>query len=481
MFFVRRFVDIKKVVGALLGVSLGVLLATGAHAEPCPAVDCKGLSPAVCLEKHKELNKAQLSESMKVDSLPMSAAVLSSDGLSTAMDMETAVKAGQRRVAELEANAASLAQTKPDEARSAAGQSTVAACDTAVKFKALKELIEKAPGARKLPVDPPKTEKKEDDPQVTPAEPGPASSDKKTFCLEKCQSPSSFCIDVDSGRPFCDGVEVTDKSFDEPRSLREGQTWTVRVVGLPGSGAEIELKIGEIKTTDRLTREGSKKERAGIVTVPGPEVLKEIAYTVPSTLDVAAVEVLFSRKGEKAVSERYEVPVAHGKYYVDIGVLIPIVPDGRREIVQTLIPGTGGERRLSVREDWQVEAAVALNVFPCGRRRALWSAFQQISGDTLCDLFGLQVGVDLDFKNAFQRIYAGVTLEPVAGLGAGFGVAIVRGQFLPPGYADGMVIPRGETFTPQTEYMVRPYIGITLSTDILTSLSTTGSAIKSKF
>ncbi len=478
MFFVRRFVDIKKGVGALLGAGLGALLATGAHAEPCPAVDCKGLFPAVCLEKHKELNRTQLSDSMAVDSLPMSATTLSSDDLIKALALKTAVKAGQKEVADLEANAASLAQAKPDEAQSAAAQSTVAACDTAVKFKALQALIAAAPGPPKPALDPPK---KEDAPEETPVESGSASPDKKTFCLEKCQSPSSFCIDVETGRPFCDGVEVTDKSFDEPDRLREGQTWTIRVVGVPGGGAEIELKIGEIKTTDRLTRDGLKKEKAGIATVPGPEVLKEIAYTVPSTPDVAAVEVLFSRKGEKTVSERYEVPVAHGKYYVDIGVLIPIVPDGRREIVQTLIPGTGGERRLSVREDWQVEAAVALNVFPCGRRRALWSAFQQISGDTVCDLFGLQVGVDLDFKNAFQRIYAGVTLEPVAGLGAGFGVAIVRGQFLPPGYADGMVIPRGETFTPQTEYMVRPYIGITLSTDILTSLSTTGSAIKSKF
>jgi hypothetical protein len=173
------------------------------------------------------------------------------------------------------------------------------------------------------------------------------------------------------------------------------------------------------------------------------------------------------------VDESYAVSVNHGQYYIEFGALFPIVVGGSRRIVQTPIPGTGGERRLTVDQDWSVNPAIVLNVFPGGRRRGVISSFQDCRpGTTLGDLLGLQAGVDLDLGKPFDRIFLGGVIEPVAGLSFNAGMALVQQEYLPTGYAESMILPTSESFTPTLRYTPRFYFGATLTIDIINSAST---------
>jgi hypothetical protein len=146
-------------------------------------------------------------------------------------------------------------------------------------------------------------------------------------------------------------------------------------------------------------------------------------------------------------------------------------------VAATTVPGTGGEKRPTVNSDTAVTPALALNVFPWGRRNGCVSVG---CGDEFRagDLFGFQFAVDLDLKHAFDRFYGGLVLEPVSGFSLSLGVAAVKGEFVPQNYAAGMVVPSGETFTPDTKYTPRPYFGLTLTNEVLTTITGAARAIR---
>lgn len=64
-----------------------------------------------------------------------------------------------------------------------------------------------------------------------------------------------------------------------------------------------------------------------------------------------------------------------------------------------------------------------------------------------------------------------VVFEPVSGLSLNAGAAFVKGEFVPEGYAAGMVVPQDETFTPDRRYMTRFYFGATLTLDIVETVA----------
>jgi hypothetical protein len=74
--------------------------------------------------------------------------------------------------------------------------------------------------------------------------------------------------------------------------------------------------------------------------------------------------------------------------------------------------------------------------------------------------WGIQLATDFDFTKGVQEkdYYLGVAWEPIAGFGLGAGVAMVRGQFIPP-----------VAGPPQDNYILRPYIGVFLTPDFITS------------
>src|SRR5207247_4243072 len=81
---------------------------------------------------------------------------------------------------------------------------------------------------------------------------------------------------------------------------------------------------------------------------------------------------------------------------------------------------------------------------------------------------GVQVGTAFD--HPARDWYFGLLVEPVSGLALGLGASLLKGEFLGPGIAEGMLLPSRDAWVMHSEYMVRPYLGIAITTDIVQTL-----------
>lgn len=302
------------------------------------------------------------------------------------------------------------------------------------------------------------------------------------ICAKQCLSPGAFCIDARSGEPFCEGLRGA--TYDLPDSLQPGERIAVRVIGKEAEDeGKVKLALNFAASTEFLFNPPPPSAALS----KGPlalTVVEEQNVQVPDDSSVAFLRIVFTRTdGKLTAPVEYRTPVDHGQYYLEAGILLPIVVDGSRRVVTTPIPSTGGERMYSIAENWSVNPSIVLNVFPGGRRRGFVSSYQ---GCLWCagfwgDFLGLQAGVDLDLGEPFDRIFMGVVLQPVAGLSINSGLALVEQEFLPPGYAVGMPVTSGETLTPQPHYRSRFYFGATLTLDIVNTVATATRAAQKLF
>ncbi|WP_437939548.1 hypothetical protein [Sorangium sp. So ce341] len=293
------------------------------------------------------------------------------------------------------------------------------------------------------------------------------------FCASSCKAPGAFCIDARSGEPLCDGL--TPDVYSLVGSLSPGDKLVVRVFGEAALKDKLKLSVSFIRSADRRFDDPAKGAR-GPAAPAKLELLAEQTAEVPEDTSIASLKIRYELAGdgpESAIDESYAVPIDHGQYYLEFGALFPLVIDGSRRVVQTTVPGAGGERRLSVQEDWSVNPSIVLNVFPGGRRRGVISSFQDMRlSTTLGDLLGVQAGVDLDLGEPFDRIFLGGVIEPVAGLSFNAGLAFVQQEYLPAGHAEGMILPAGESVSPVRRYAPRFYFGATLTLDIVNTATT---------
>ena len=88
----------------------------------------------------------------------------------------------------------------------------------------------------------------------------------------------------------------------------------------------------------------------------------------------------------------------------------------------------------------------------------------------LGELVGFQIGVDLAFADPAQRLYAGLLLEPVTGVGLGGGIALARGDAFIQGYGDGMLVEDPGDLPVERAYFATGYLGVTLTTRLMTTL-----------
>ncbi|WP_437336686.1 hypothetical protein [Sorangium sp. So ce394] len=290
------------------------------------------------------------------------------------------------------------------------------------------------------------------------------------ICTSSCKAPGAFCIDARSGEPLCKGL--TPDVYSLVGSLSPGDKLLVRVFGEAALKDELKLSVSFIRSPDRRFDDRAKGDRAP----PKLELLAEQTGEAPEDTSITSLKIRYELAGdgpESAIDESYAVPIDHGQYYLEFGALFPLVIDGSRRVVQTTVPGAGGERRLSVQEDWSVNPSIVLNVFPGGRRRGVISSFQDMRlSTTLGDLLGVQAGVDLDLGEPFDRIFLGGVIEPVAGLSFNAGVAFVQQEYLPAGHAEDMILPAGESVSPVRRYAPRFYFGATLTLDIVNTATT---------
>jgi hypothetical protein len=293
-----------------------------------------------------------------------------------------------------------------------------------------------------------------------------AAEEVEELCKNSCAAErGAFCIDVETGEPFCRGE--LGAAYQLPKSIPLKSSLALRVMGPKDTEGAIELVTTFVHLSDTLTKEGSAKSASA----PARYIqLKELVATVPDDSSIESLQISFKRtkpgSGE-VIAKSYKVAIDRGKYYLEIGLLVPFVVNGSTVVGTTPLSGTGGEQRITVFNDSIVSPAVAVNLFPGGRRKGRVSSFDPWS---FWDFVGLQAGVDIDLAHAFDRVYGGLALEPVAGISLNLGIAAIKSQLVPESYAEGMLLPKGETLTPRTEYLPRFYFGVTVTTDVQTTI-----------
>ena len=196
------------------------------------------------------------------------------------------------------------------------------------------------------------------------------------------------------------------------------------------------------------------------------------------TGDVLSVDFTRVERGSRSpsIEKHYDVVIDNGRYYVEPALLVPFIYKGSRSIELTpTVSGT--ELRVGIQQDWRVTGAAMINVFPLGRQKGQVSSFRYCRYRSCVDNWlGAQFGAGLD--PLFRDWYLGIVLEPISGFTVGFGASLLKGEFLAPGRAEGMLLPTGDALVKYSDYMVRPYFGLSLTLDILETLDRGATATK---
>ncbi|MEP7120174.1 MAG: hypothetical protein ABJE95_04650 [Byssovorax sp.] len=298
----------------------------------------------------------------------------------------------------------------------------------------------------------------------------------RKVCADSCDGAGILCLDVQTGRLFCPGALP-------PTSLHEGDKLVVRAIDDKNAKPQIDFALSatSVRSTEHLFG-GQLPPPAGTKEADGPVepvaveyfVRREVEAVASDDTGVADINVALSNALNR--SRSYRVPINHGKYYLEVGVLLPLVVDGSRKVTTNPLPWSG-ERSIVVKEDWHVTPAIVLNVFPFGRRRGHVSAFHDFGCDTFGDLLGFQAGIDLDLSKPFDQFYFGLALEPITGISLNLGTALLQGEFVPENLSTKMILPANATLTPDVKLMPRFYLGVTLTYDVLTTIAGARKAI----
>jgi hypothetical protein len=272
-----------------------------------------------------------------------------------------------------------------------------------------------------------------------------------------------------------------------PKALFPGDRLIVRSIGTIGPNCEDDqLKKAQAAVALEVTSEVSHDTQFAASTPKAStkeagchtyDILREATFDVPTTAGLAEVIVHFSWKQSTKTIENterlYHVPVEHGHYFFEVGVMVPFVLHGSRRVVAVPDPGTG-EQVVAIQTDTHVTAAIMLNVFPLGGR-----ANDRLYTGWAPRNWGVQFGVDLDFSDLTDQFYVGLLVEPVTGVSLNAGVAVLRGQFLPDGSQPGMLAPVGQPISTVNKYMARAYFGVTFTFDVVRTLLSAANTAKS--
>ncbi|HEX5655635.1 MAG TPA: hypothetical protein VFX59_00500 [Polyangiales bacterium] len=200
----------------------------------------------------------------------------------------------------------------------------------------------------------------------------------------------------------------------------------------------------------------------------GPSIIHE-----QKSVEVASglqLRVSYRRTGGLAQATRtYEIEIDNGRYYVDFGIMAPVVFGGDRSFYERVDLGTG-ERRIAVDKDVRFSAAAMIEFFPFGgRARNRYWFYEGPNRRSFSSLVGFQLGTSI--AQPAKEFYVGLSLEPIAGLSVGVGVAAIKGKDFPKGIDDRDYIPRGDSVQLRERYLAHPYLGFTVSAELLKTLA----------
>jgi hypothetical protein len=282
-------------------------------------------------------------------------------------------------------------------------------------------------------------------------------------CAKHCTG-AVACLDAFDGKDFCGAVPSPDR-------VRAGETLTVHVFGNaacdPGT---IDLATATVKRQDQTFAklESADKSKRG-----QPTLIKSIQVVASDDTTISGIRVTLSKKSADAtrILRVLAIGIDHGKYYFDVGAGLAVVPSGIRRVEPLAIPGTS-DFVLGDSSDAAVRLALMLNVYPGGRRRGEICSTCRLHGESfMWQLFGFQLGLDMDISDATDYFFGGVTFEPVSGVSFGVGPALVRMKTIPENLRRGDLVTKD--FTAPTEYRLRAYFSFTFTTDIVSTVAKT--------
>jgi hypothetical protein len=286
--------------------------------------------------------------------------------------------------------------------------------------------------------------------------------DLKALCMSKCTGGDTLCLRADTGSLACE---------DAPQTIGAGAELKVLVLGVQAQDCidTIQVTTFEGRRLESLWEapefggfQNGKEEQQKVA------VVKELAVTASSETSVVTLGVRFvrTREGDTPIDRTHLIEIDHGRYFLRVGVLLPIVPDGRQHALATLSP-SDGEPTLRLTRDLYVMPALALNAFPFGgkSRGKVFCCGKR----PLAELLGVQVAVGFDLSQP-PPIFAGGLLEPIAGFAVSGGISFIQADVLNPDAAEGMLLRDPSALPVHREYIPRGYIGLTLSTEIIETL-----------
>jgi len=280
---------------------------------------------------------------------------------------------------------------------------------------------------------------------------GPAGAE---YDKADCADRDTYCVGPD-GFPL--PMEETDPA------LVAGSKLKVKLFG-PASCAELlGVAVDRQQSRVRLFRspdpggDGQKKASSeGAIQLLATTVVATDAQTDSVTVRVYRTDVTHGIDG-------ITLEVRHERYFLDVGLLVAFAY-GYQQVSPARLPGLRDE---FIRETDTIRpaAAITVNYFPFGQLSE--PRFTGVHG------LGVQAGIGGDLDPIDDEFYMGLIYEPVPGAGVSAGVALLQMQKLQPDYPSGVLIDPGDV--PRDTFLgARPYVGVSLNTEVFETVMKAG-------
>lgn len=184
--------------------------------------------------------------------------------------------------------------------------------------------------------------------------------------------------------------------------------------------------------------------------------------------DVSRSEITLQKRIGTASGKEKTIgfEIVHGRFFLQVGVLLPFVYNGQRSIVGA---ETGDGMRVTpyVSRDVAITGALSLTVIPWGRDKGRISSFDSCRG--FGQGFGFQIAKDFNFS-ALGDWYLGGLFQPVTGVSLSVGWSLRQGEFLKDGARRTAVYENEASIPTDKRYMLVPYVGVTFTQEALEGL-----------
>jgi hypothetical protein len=285
------------------------------------------------------------------------------------------------------------------------------------------------------------------------------------YRAERCDGELVICVDRE-GKLIQDPVERL------PAVVHPGDKVVVLVItNKVDDRNTISVAFSARKSLDQLFASHAAPPEKG----PPPTyvVLSFVSDPVPD--DVVDFMISFQRRTtdtENGAESQQIIPVELGYSYFSVALLVAVTFKGDRHVL--------GD--LTTTADHAVDPGLALNIFPFGRQRGVIGYFRKCFDPNehrcLANMIGLQIATDLDLTNPTDKLYAGLVFEPIAGLALTGGVSLRKVAVVPAAGAIPATESVGGAVPADTRYVMRGYVGVTMTLDLLNAISSEGTKIK---